>query len=87
LFNTPEDVIEHLRIKYPLSEQILKKEKYAIAKEFEVLYSGLDLSPKNLNTIIEETGLTSEEILEKLLKMQLMNLVEEPIKGYYVRKF
>lgn len=87
LLNSPEDVIEQLRNKYIFNKENLKKEKYAIAKEFEVVYSGLDLVPKNISTIIEETGLSSEEILGKILKMQLMNLVDEPIKGYYSRRY
>ncbi len=87
LLTSPDDVIEQLKSIYIINDEISQKEKYPIAKEFEVVYSVLDLCPKNIDTIIEETGLSSEEVLGKLLKLQLMNLVEEHIKGYYTRRY
>lgn len=85
-FLSAEEVVLELKNKYFENSKILKKEKYPIAKDFEVVYSVLDLCPKNINTIIEETELASEEILGKLVQLQLLNLVDEPIKGYYSRK-
>ena len=86
IFTCTEEVVELLNTRYGLTNKILQKEKYSIAKEYEVVYSGLDLYPKNVDTIIEETGLKSEEILRILLQLQLLNLVDEPIKGYYSRR-
>lgn len=62
------------------------KNRKPLEKELEVLYSDLDLYPKSLNTIIEETKLSPKAIICGLVKLKLLNLIEEPMKNYYVVK-
>lgn len=59
---------------------------YPLAKELEVLYACLNLFPKSLNSIIEETGFEPKEVIKGLTRLELMDLVCEPIKNYYSRK-
>lgn len=86
LLLSPEEILESVFRHNFQSGKFFQKKKYPIAKELEVVYSNLDLFPKNVQTIIEETGETSDMVLEKLLQLQWMNLIQEPVKGYYSKK-
>jgi predicted Rossmann fold nucleotide-binding protein DprA/Smf involved in DNA uptake len=63
--------------------EFAKKKIYPLEKELEVLYSGLDLYPKSLQTIIEETKMSPEIVVRGLMELELMKLVYEPVKNYY----
>ena len=80
-----EDIIFELEQKYGEILKFSKKNKYALEKDLEVVYSCLDLLPKNIHTIIEETGETYEYIFDKLVNLEMLNLVVEPVRGYYVK--
>ena len=66
---------------YEINEK--PKEKKPIAKDLEVLYACVDFIPKSLNNIIEETGIESKEVIKGLTRLELMDLVYEPIKNHY----
>ena len=55
-----------------------------LAKQKNMLYSGLNLYPKSLNTIIEETGLTIPEVSALLLELELEGNVREVSKNCYI---
>ncbi len=82
---SPEMLIEEISDNYFSTIEYSEKKNYPIAKDLEVVYSNVDLFPKSIQTIIEESSEKSDVVLEKLLRLQLMNLVNEPIKGYYSR--
>ena len=46
----------------------------------------MDFIPKNIQQLVNETGMSSSEILRGLIKLQMMNYIEEPSKNYYSRK-
>lgn len=50
-----------------------------------MVYSCLDLQPKNIEEIFQEVPLKSGEIMEILLKLELEGLIIEPVKNYYTR--
>ena len=54
-------------------------------KHEEMVYSCLDLQPKNIEEIFQEIPLKSGEIMEILLKLELEGLIMEPVKNYYTR--
>lgn len=57
-----------------------------LEKDFEVVYSETDLSPVSIDELAERTGMKIEKLYEILLKLQLRNLIWEPVKNYYARK-
>ena len=57
-----------------------------LEKDFEVVYSETDLSPISAEELAEKTGIKIERLYEILLKLQLENLIYEPVKNYYARK-
>lgn len=66
-----------------LFENNRKKNKLALAEKENLLYSDLDLQPKNVETIIEETGLSYKETMDILISLQLAGLVAEIGIGHY----
>lgn len=62
-----------------------KKNNIGLEKEFEVLYSCLDLSPISLEDLMRKSKLGIEEVYEKIMLLQFKGLVEETSKGQYVK--
>lgn len=85
LIISPENVIQELSERYSGVIKFYEKKEYTIAKDLEVVYSVVDLFPKNVQTIIEETGEPYNIVLDKLMRLQLQNMISEPVKGYYSR--
>lgn len=92
IITTPEDALENLGI---LKEQfqkdrmnnkdILKENNITLACQEKMVYSCVDLFPKNINNIIEETHLDMNVITSILLNLELKNYIKEISKNYYVR--
>ena len=47
--------------------------------------SNLDLTPKSLNNILEETGMEMSKAAGILLGLEVKGIVKEVSRGYYVR--
>lgn len=82
----PEDILEELGIKAEKSQGVCGKNDFLLAESERMLYSCLDLHPKNIQDIFDETGLSITSLTGILLKLQLDGLVEENPKNYYVKK-
>ncbi len=82
----PEDILEELGIKGRNIAEENQKKEFLLAESERMLYSCLDLHPKNIQDIIEETGLSVSGLTESLLRLQLEGLIDEKTKGYYVIK-
>lgn len=67
-------------------ENLKKDEKFGLAKRSDIVYSCLDLQMKGLDEIAAETKLRPEEVLQALIVMQLEGRIEEPVRGYYMKK-
>lgn len=84
-----EDILAELDYK-PIADNSNKlPDKYIniTDKELKTVYDSLNVMPQNIQTIIEACNLKYEVVTEKLLKLQLMGIIEQPIAGCYVRKF
>ena len=79
---TKREVIDSLGRK---QEKNSKKSSIRLAEKENLLYSGLDLTPKATEAICSETGLALAEIAEILLSLQLKGLAVEVGTGYYAR--
>ncbi len=62
-----------------------KKNINMLEKSEKVVYSGLDLYPKDLENIALETGMHISEILEILIKLELKGYIREEGKNHYIR--
>ena len=61
------------------------KNNITLACQDNMVYSCVDLFPKSINSIIEETGLDIKVITNVLLNLELRNYIREISKNYYVR--
>lgn len=68
------------------NDYIEKSKINLLATPKNIVYSGLDLYPKGINTIIEETGFDMAQVSEALLYLQLEDKVVEVSKNCYIRK-
>ncbi len=81
-----QDVLFELGIS---DEMYVKKNKNfynLLEKDFEVVYSNVDLIPASVEEIVLKSELEYGRVYEILLKLQLENIIFEPIKNYFARK-
>ena len=57
-----------------------------LAKKEKMLYSCLDLQPKFIDRIAEESGLTLGECLTLLLELELGGYIVQTAGHYYAKK-
>lgn len=81
-----DSILEDLNINKRKNGSKVTKSEIELAEPEKLLYSDLGFEPKNIQTLMEETKLPFTELAGILLALQLKNLIEEPMKGYYVRK-
>ncbi len=70
---------KNLIIQVMLSELVIQGTKK------NMLYSCVDLYPVGLNELIENTGLSSQEISNALVELELEGKIEEVADNCYVR--
>ena len=54
-----------------------------LAKKEKVVYSTLNLEPKYVQQIVEETGMSYGEVVSILLELELKGLIYQYSAGYY----
>ena len=50
-----------------------------------MVYSRLGLYPKNLSQLTEETKLPANEVLERLVSLELKGYIKEISKNHYIK--
>ncbi len=81
-----KDVLSELGISDEMYIKKNKKIKYLLEKDFEVVYSNVDLIPTSVEEITLKSALEYGRVYEILLKLQLERIVFEPVKNYFARK-
>ena len=54
----------------------VEKKKLGLAPDLDLVYSGLDLRPENLDNLIRKTGFSASKVCALLTELQLMGLWE-----------
>jgi DNA processing protein len=72
-------VVNDIKIKKDINLNIL------LEKDFEVLYSDVDLLPISIEDLVLKTGFEFGRVYEILLRLQMEGLIYEPVKNYYAR--
>ena len=54
----------------------MEKKKLGLAPDLDLVYSGLDLRPENLDHIIRKTGFSAAKVCAILTELELMGLVQ-----------
>lgn len=81
---TPESLLEDLNLTQPAGEKFQKRQ-VSLAPEEELVYSNLDLLPKGLNEIAENTALSIGSLAGILLRLQLKDMAAEITKNQYIK--
>lgn len=80
-----ESIFGELQILENERKDLRSKSQISLASEEKMVYSCLDLQPKNIEELFQEIPMNPKKVTEILLKLELDGLVEEPVKNYYAR--
>ena len=82
---SPEDLMETMGICLSKSRQNKSSEKKVLESPENMVYSCVDLFPKGLQELAQETKLAPEILMEELITLELQGFVKEISKNYYVK--
>ena len=83
---SPEILLEEWGIYRKNAQKEEEKKKITLASELKLVYSGLGLRPKTVDDLVRETGLLPEKIRSGLLELELMGVVRETGRNYYIKQ-
>ena len=86
IFLSVEDFIEDVKLIYERNVKIPTKNKIKLESTENLVYSCLDLFPKSLDVILQETKLSITVLMNILVTLELREYIEEISKNYYVKK-
>lgn len=82
---TPEVLLDEWGLSVKKKTKFSGKTKLGLATDLDLVYSCLDLRPKNMDQIIRKTGLSPGKTAGILSQLILMGLVRETGRQYYIR--
>ncbi len=82
----PGDILEYFGIKYEKKLSLHEKNEKGLAKKEKMVYSFIDLHPKHLEDIVNESGLPLSECMMILLDLELKGFAISFGGNYYGRK-
>ena len=82
---SPEVLLEELGISASKAIQTEEKNNLGLATDLNMVYSCLDLRPKNPDYIVRKTGFSPAQVSNCLVELTLRGLIRECGRYYYVR--
>ena len=82
---SPEILLDEWGLSVKKKTNLSEKSKLGLATDLDLVYSCLDLRPKNLDHIIRKTGFSPGKTAGILGQLILMGLVKETGRQYYIR--
>lgn len=82
----PEDVLEYFKIGNGKILRVHENNENGLAKKEKMVYSCLDLQPKNLEKIVLLSGLSVSECLNSLIELELKGCILQTSHQYYCKK-
>jgi len=86
MVTSPEDILEFFQIHMGKRLRLHEKNENGLAKKEKMVYSCLDLQPKFIDRIVEESGLSLGECLTLLLELELKGRIIQTASHYYAKK-
>lgn len=80
-----EDFMEELQISSVAGMGKMIENKIPLESEEKLVYTCLDLYPKSLETMAQETGLSVTRLLTVVFELEMKGYIQEISKNYYVR--
>lgn len=82
---SPETLLREWQICFSASDAKEGKNKKMLETTENMVYSCLDLYPRDVDRIVEETKLSAPEVLNALVSLELKGYVREISKNHYVK--
>ena len=82
---SPKDLLEELGILGISGVQNVTDKKILLETKENIVYSCLDLHPRNVDWLIGKTGMSVAELLDILMQLELKGFIREISKNYYVK--
>ena len=82
----PNSVLEYFKLQHGKILRVHEKNKNGLAKKEKMVYSCLDLQPKNLEEIVSISGLSVSECMSALLELEFKGLILQTSHQYYGKK-
>ncbi len=82
---SPEDLMEELQIASTKEVKNVESKKILLETRENIVYSCLDFYPRNLEELIQTTGLDISELMDGLMSLELKGFITEISKNYYVK--
>lgn len=89
MVTSPEDILDFFQIQMEKSlrlDEKNEKNENGLAKNEKMVYSCLDLQPKFIDRVVEESGLSLGECLTLLLELELKGKIIQTASHYYAKK-
>ena len=84
LIASPQDILEEFEFQYSNSNQDNNLSLHLLSPEEQIIYDTLNLNPKHIDEIALETRISIYILMEKLLEMELKNIVKQSIKNFFI---
>lgn len=84
---SPEDILEDLLLSFQSNPDVKNAYHAPIQLEPEEkrVFDSLGMEPMHIEFISQITGLSMEQLMEPLLKLELKSAIKQPMKNYYIR--
>ena len=82
---TPEELLKEMNIKVVRYGQNFDKNEKMLESPEVMVYSCLDLFPKGIEQLLNETNLSSQELMERLITLELKGYAKEVSRNYYIK--
>lgn len=83
---SPDVVLEYFRMQRGKMLRVNEKSENGLAKKEKMVYSCLDLQPKNLEEIVSLSGLSVSDCMSALLELEISGYVLQTSHQYYGKK-
>ena len=83
---SPEILLDEWGLSVKKKTNLSEKSKLGLATDLDLVYSCLDLRPKNLDDLVKKTGYPSAKVSDSLVRLELMGLARECGRQHYVRQ-
>lgn len=82
---SPEILLDEWGLSVKKKTNLSEKSKLGLATDLDLVYSCLDLRPKNPDYIVRKTGFSSAQVSNCLVELTLRGLIRESGRHYYVK--
>ena len=86
IVTSADDILEFFHIQKGKKLRVHEKNENGLAKNEKMVYSCLDLQPKFIDRVVEESGLSLGECLTLLLELELKGRIIQTASHYYAKK-